>query len=262
MPCANSLRLPSCRIVGYTPLHMAVGYSFVSTVRILLEAGANPEIPDSQARNVVQLVDSIRDSMPFNPQLAQKRIALEEVSAMLTGCVLCFSAYTGACLVQYVDCGCYSVLSKFTLQALHLLWKFIRNHISILLHLWKGLTVFPWKTMAIVPCKHICKGCSSNACLSGLSTLPYSTTSSGIECTQLSCAAGNLFEEVIPRRILEERPLENGAKEYLVQWYDGEEDSWVSPSLLAWTFRPHPQLFSSHTVYVGRCAFSLDEERF
>lgn len=64
---------------------MAVGYSFVSTVKILLENGANPEIADSQGRNVVQLVDSIRDSMPFNPQLAQKRIALEEVSAMLTG---------------------------------------------------------------------------------------------------------------------------------------------------------------------------------
>ena len=31
----------------------------------------------------------------------------------------------------------------------------------------------------------------------------------------------------MPRRILEERPLENGSKEYLIQWYDGEEDSWV-----------------------------------
>ena len=123
IPCANSLRLTSCWIVGYTPLHMAVGYSFVSTVRILLEAGANPEIPDSQARNVVQLVDSIRDSMPFNPQLAQKRIALEEVSAMLTGFVPCFSAYIGASidmLIVAVNACCRNSLHK---RWMHLLWK-------------------------------------------------------------------------------------------------------------------------------------------
>lgn len=72
-------------VAGYTPLHMAVGYSRVATVRTLLEAGANPEIPDTQGRNVIQLVDSIREQMPLNPQLAEKRIALEEVSALLTG---------------------------------------------------------------------------------------------------------------------------------------------------------------------------------
>lgn len=70
---------------GYTPLHMAVGYSHISTVRVLLEAGANPEIVDTQGRNVLQLVDSIREQMPLNPQLAGKRVALEEVSALLTG---------------------------------------------------------------------------------------------------------------------------------------------------------------------------------
>ena len=75
----------SLNCAGYTPLHMAVGYSFVSTVKILLDAGANPEIPDTQGRNVIQLVDSIRSSMPFSPQLASKRIALEEVGALLTG---------------------------------------------------------------------------------------------------------------------------------------------------------------------------------
>lgn len=64
---------------------MAVGYSHVSTVKTLLDAGANPEIPDNQGRNVVQLVDSIRDQMPLSPQLAGKRIALEEVSGLLTG---------------------------------------------------------------------------------------------------------------------------------------------------------------------------------
>ena len=70
---------------GYTPLHMAVGYSHVSVVKQLLDAGASPDIPDNQGRNVVQLVDSIRSSMPFNPQLAGKRLALEEVAALLAG---------------------------------------------------------------------------------------------------------------------------------------------------------------------------------
>ena len=70
---------------GYTPLHMAVGYSHVGAVKALLDAGASPEIADNQGRNVVQLVDSIRESMPYSPQLAGKRIALEEVAALLAG---------------------------------------------------------------------------------------------------------------------------------------------------------------------------------
>ena len=64
---------------------MAVGYSHVGTVKVLLEAGASPEVPDNQGRNVVALVDSLRETMPMSPQLAGKRIALEEVSALLTG---------------------------------------------------------------------------------------------------------------------------------------------------------------------------------
>ena len=64
---------------------MAVGYSHVGAVKILLDAGASPEIPDNQGRNVVQLVDSIRGSMPYSPQLAGKRLALEEVAALLAG---------------------------------------------------------------------------------------------------------------------------------------------------------------------------------
>ena len=64
---------------------MAVGYSHVGAVKTLLDAGASPETPDNQGRNVVQLVDSIRESMPYTPQLAGKRIALEEVAALLAG---------------------------------------------------------------------------------------------------------------------------------------------------------------------------------
>lgn len=113
---------------GYTPLHMAVGYSHVATVKELLEAGASPDIADNQGRNVVQLVDSIRDKMPLSPQLASKRIALEEVSALLTG---------------------------------------------------------------------------------------------------------NLFEEVLPKKVVEARTATNGKKEYLVQWMDGSEDSWVKQADMA-----------------------------
>ena len=147
---------------------MAVGYSFVSTVRILLEAGANPEIPDSQARNVVQLVDSIRDSMPFNPQLAQKRIALEEVSAMLTGFVPCFSADIGACFNRYVDCCCYFLLYNFTSQALVASpLEIARRQFSPAL---EGLGA---KREWIFCLAHIfAKAAQANPCLFGLSTLP------------------------------------------------------------------------------------------
>lgn len=79
--------------VGYTPLHMAVGYSHVGAVKVLLDAGASPEIPDNQGRNVVQLVDSIRESMPYSPQLAGKRLALEEVAALLAGADFLILAY-------------------------------------------------------------------------------------------------------------------------------------------------------------------------
>ena len=64
---------------------MAVGYSHVGAVKVLLDAGASPEIPDNQGRNVVQLVDNIRSSMPYTPQLAGRRLALEEVAALLAG---------------------------------------------------------------------------------------------------------------------------------------------------------------------------------
>ena len=46
-------------------------------------------------------------------------------------------------------------------------------------------------------------------------------------CNAVACA-GNLFEEVLPKKVLESRTLPNGSKEYLVQWMDGTEDSWVS----------------------------------
>ena len=64
---------------------MAVGYSHVATVGALLGAGADPEIQDRQSRDVVALVDSIRDKMPVAPQFMGRRMALEQVTALLSG---------------------------------------------------------------------------------------------------------------------------------------------------------------------------------
>jgi hypothetical protein len=42
----------------------------------------------------------------------------------------------------------------------------------------------------------------------------------------MACA-GNLFEEVEPAVILKDRKNENGTRDFLVKWADGEEDTWV-----------------------------------
>ena len=41
---------------GYTPLHMAVGYSHVAVAAALLEAGADPEVRWNEAAHDVLLV--------------------------------------------------------------------------------------------------------------------------------------------------------------------------------------------------------------
>ena len=79
-PCVHA-----CARAGYTPLHMAVGYSHVATVAALLEAGADPEVQDRQSRDVIALVQSIRDQMPVSPQFMGRRMALEQVTALLSG---------------------------------------------------------------------------------------------------------------------------------------------------------------------------------
>lgn len=68
---------------GYTPLHMAVGYSHVGAVAALLDAGANPEVQDRQSRDVIALVESIREKMPISPEWMGKRMALEQVISLL-----------------------------------------------------------------------------------------------------------------------------------------------------------------------------------
>lgn len=68
---------------GYTPLHMAVGYSHVAVVNALLEAGASPEVQDRQSRDVIALVESIREKMPINSESVGRRMALEQVISLL-----------------------------------------------------------------------------------------------------------------------------------------------------------------------------------
>ena len=64
---------------------MAVGYSHVATVAALLEAGADPEVQDRQSRDVIALVESIRDKMPVAPEYMGRRMALEQVTGLLAG---------------------------------------------------------------------------------------------------------------------------------------------------------------------------------
>ena len=64
---------------------MAVGYSHGDSVRVLLEAGASPEACDRQGRSVIGLVDFIRSSMPLERNTMGRRMALEEVAALLSG---------------------------------------------------------------------------------------------------------------------------------------------------------------------------------
>lgn len=64
---------------------MAVGYSHVATVAALLEAGADPEVQDRQSRDVIALVESIRDKMPITQEYMGRRMALEQVTGLLAG---------------------------------------------------------------------------------------------------------------------------------------------------------------------------------
>ena len=43
------------------------------------------QLEDRQGRNVVMLVESIRDSMPVSSALVSRRMALEQVSGLLSG---------------------------------------------------------------------------------------------------------------------------------------------------------------------------------
>ena len=62
---------------------MAVGYSHSPVVAALLDAGADPTVPDRQGRDVVALVASLRASTPMAPELMARRFALEQAAGLL-----------------------------------------------------------------------------------------------------------------------------------------------------------------------------------
>lgn len=51
---------------GYTPLHMAVGYSRTATVQVLLDFGADPEVGDKDGKNVMDLVEKLRGPCQYH----------------------------------------------------------------------------------------------------------------------------------------------------------------------------------------------------
>ncbi|KIZ02150.1 Signal recognition particle protein, chloroplastic [Monoraphidium neglectum] len=69
---------------GYTALHMAAGYSQTGAMMVLLEAGADPQLRDNKGQDVPLLIDGLRQKMPPVAQLLQRRLALEQVAAVVT----------------------------------------------------------------------------------------------------------------------------------------------------------------------------------
>ncbi len=70
---------------GYTPLHMAAGYMHTSTMTALLVGGSDPQIKDNTGKDVVSLLDGLRNNMPLNLATVMQRLRLEEVANSLTG---------------------------------------------------------------------------------------------------------------------------------------------------------------------------------
>lgn len=64
---------------------MAVGYSRTATVQVLLDYGADPEVADKDGKNVMDLVEKLRNAMPLSPELLGRRTMLEDVASVLTG---------------------------------------------------------------------------------------------------------------------------------------------------------------------------------
>ena len=94
--------------MGYTPLHIASGYLNKGVARILLEAGADPELQDAQKRSALDLVLALKSGTPTSPEFFARRAALDDMAAV-RGCVvsslwLCVGltccAFTGAGVVH------------------------------------------------------------------------------------------------------------------------------------------------------------------
>jgi Ankyrin repeat len=120
-PCQQ---LHCCRpwSAGYTPLHMASGYLHTPVVELLLAYGADPEVAptpgllsappcilsngswhqhggcasstltsrrpqvrDLESRSVLDLVEGLKDKIPNDAAVAQRKFALERCTEILTG---------------------------------------------------------------------------------------------------------------------------------------------------------------------------------
>jgi signal recognition particle protein len=65
---------------GYTPLHIAAGYLNRGVVRLLLAAGADPELQDKQGRSALDLIVSLKENTPNTAEFFTRRSALDEVA--------------------------------------------------------------------------------------------------------------------------------------------------------------------------------------
>lgn len=87
---------------------MAAGYMHTSTIAALLAGGADPEQQDRQGRSPLELVESLRAALPAtNPNVVQRRMALENVIQMLMGkrSAGCLCLMGGAPVVQAPEEG-------------------------------------------------------------------------------------------------------------------------------------------------------------
>jgi signal recognition particle protein len=68
---------------GYTPLHIAAGYLNRGVVRLLLSAGADPELSDRMDRSALDLIVALKQNTPTTPDFFARRGALDEVAKEL-----------------------------------------------------------------------------------------------------------------------------------------------------------------------------------
>ena len=73
-------RLPRQDKDGYTPLHIAAGYLNRGVVRLLLAAGADPELQDKQGRSALDLIVALKENTPNTAEFFTRRGALDEVA--------------------------------------------------------------------------------------------------------------------------------------------------------------------------------------
>ena len=74
---------------GYTPLHIAAGYLNRGVVRLLLSAGADPELEDRQGRSALDLIVALKENTPTTPDFFARRGALDEVAKARADVLAC-----------------------------------------------------------------------------------------------------------------------------------------------------------------------------